>query len=328
MLGCKNIFRWIVLGVGILALGACAETEFVFQTAKKIGEPSPDTPLYKVGKPYQIKSVWYYPAVNYEYDETGIASWYGQKFHGRKTANGETFDMNEVSGAHKTLPLPSYVSVTNLENGRQITLRINDRGPFAHGRILDVSRRAAQLLGFHGKGTARVRVKALGARSRSVAAKLQGKEMAAAGNMPIKVDSLPKPKVSSQTLAPPPGASVTPAKSPPPAPLPSNGARAVLPSAGPGAPGPGAATLTPVTTVPVTSTRIYIQAGAFSQFTNANRVRARLLPLGNVRLTSVMVNGRDLYRVRLGPISTVNDADKLLASVIDAGYNDSRIIVD
>jgi len=112
----------------------------------------------KVGKPYRVAGRWYVPREDWNYDETGIASWYGRKFHGRRTANGEIFDMNKLTAAHRTLPLPSYVRVTNLENGRAINVRVNDRGPFVKGRIIDLSRRAAQLLGFAAKGTARVRV--------------------------------------------------------------------------------------------------------------------------------------------------------------------------
>ncbi len=120
--------------------------------------PSSGAGNYRVGVPYQIKGVWYYPAVDYNYDRTGVASWYGEEFEGRLTANGEIFELNALTAAHTTLPMPSIVQVTNLENGRSLQLRINDRGPFVDGRLIDVSRRAAQLLGFEGQGTTRVRV--------------------------------------------------------------------------------------------------------------------------------------------------------------------------
>jgi len=112
----------------------------------------------KLGKPYHVNGVWYYPEDDPAYDEIGMASWYGPGFHGRSTANGERYDMNALTAAHRTLPMPSHVRVTNLANGRSLVLRINDRGPFAKGRIIDVSRRAAQLLGFKGQGVTRVRV--------------------------------------------------------------------------------------------------------------------------------------------------------------------------
>ncbi|QEH78190.1 septal ring lytic transglycosylase RlpA family protein [Sphingomonas sp. C8-2] len=120
--------------------------------------PASDTPV-KVGKPYQVAGVWYYPSDDASYDEVGLASWYGAQFHGGQTANGEQFDMDRVGAAHKTLPLPSYVEVTALDTGRTIVVRINDRGPFVTNRIIDLSRRSAQLLGIERAGVSRVRVR-------------------------------------------------------------------------------------------------------------------------------------------------------------------------
>ena len=111
--------------------------------------------VYKVGQPYQVDGNWYYPQEDPLYDETGIASWYGKEFHGRRTANGEVFDAKLVTAAHKTLPMPTNVRITNLENGRQVVARVNDRGPFKASRLIDVSERAADLLGFKAKGMAR-----------------------------------------------------------------------------------------------------------------------------------------------------------------------------
>ena len=113
---------------------------------------------FKVGKPYQIAGKWYTPQVDPSYDQVGAASWYGGSFHGRVTANGEIFDSAALSAAHPTLPLPSYVRVTNLENDRSVVVRVNDRGPYAHHRLIDVSQRTAELLGFKHDGEARVRV--------------------------------------------------------------------------------------------------------------------------------------------------------------------------
>lgn len=115
---------------------------------------------YTVGKPYEVAGTWYYPREDWSYDKTGIASWYGKQFQGRHTADGEIFDLTNLTAAHRTLPLPVVVRVTNLANGRSLKLRVNDRGPFVNtgDRIIDVSRRAAKLLGFEHAGTARVRV--------------------------------------------------------------------------------------------------------------------------------------------------------------------------
>ncbi|WP_262691668.1 septal ring lytic transglycosylase RlpA family protein [Kordiimonas aestuarii] len=115
----------------------------------------------KVGNPYKVAGVWYHPKEDPYYDEVGYASWYGPDFHGKRTANGEQYNMNSLTAAHKTLPLPTFVKVTNLENGRSIVLRVNDRGPFVKSRIIDVSRRGAQLLGFDKQGVTKVRVQAL-----------------------------------------------------------------------------------------------------------------------------------------------------------------------
>lgn len=114
-----------------------------------------------IGRPYQINGVWYQPRHDPGYDATGIASWYGAYHHGRRTANGERYDMNALTAAHTTLPFGTLVEVTNLENGRRLTLRINDRGPFVRGRIIDVSRRAAERLGFLRRGVVPVRVRVI-----------------------------------------------------------------------------------------------------------------------------------------------------------------------
>jgi rare lipoprotein A len=117
---------------------------------------------YKIGQPYRIGQIMYVPTEDPKYDRQGIASWYGTDFHGRKTANGEVFDMNALTAAHPTLPIPSYAYVTNLSNNRTILVRINDRGPYANDRIIDLSRRSAKELGFTLQGTTRVRVKFAG----------------------------------------------------------------------------------------------------------------------------------------------------------------------
>jgi rare lipoprotein A len=116
----------------------------------------------KLGAPYQIGGHWYYPAENPGYDETGTASWYGTKVHGKPTANNEIFDANALTAAHPTLPLPSYLEVTNLANGRKLVVRLNDRGPFLKNRIVDLSYGAAKLLGYVQQGTTQTRVRYLG----------------------------------------------------------------------------------------------------------------------------------------------------------------------
>src|SRR5216684_3574958 len=155
----------VVVALG-LALAGCASSEP--KVAGHHSRQPPGQPVYRV-EPYQVKGVWYTPRADYSYDETGTASWYGPGFDQQLTADNEIYDMNQLSAAHKTLPLPSVVQVTNLQNGRSLRLRVNDRGPFVDGRIIDLSRRAAQMLGFETIGTASVRVRILREESIQVA---------------------------------------------------------------------------------------------------------------------------------------------------------------
>jgi rare lipoprotein A len=303
----------------LLTLGGCAELSFLSQTAKNVQEPPQNGGgVYKVGNPYQIDGVWYYPAVDYSYAETGIASWYGPNFHGKYTANGELYDMNDLTAAHRTLPLPSIVRVTNLENGRSIKLKVNDRGPFAKGRIIDVSRRGAQLLGFDGKGTAQVRIEIVADESRAIAASMMGKTDPVIAE---KAPPAPPATVASADLAPPPGVKAAPpsrASSPPPsAPPPVIGAVAEPVKVDPD-----------LKQVPVKPTRMFVQAGAFGEFTNANRIKARLQSLGPIQISQVNLGDRPLFRVRIGPVQSVDEADKLLDRVVKAGYPEARLIVD
>ncbi len=116
---------------------------------------------YKVGNPYKIEDTFYYPQEYDDYEEVGVSSWYGDDFHGKKTSNGEIYNSGSMTAAHQTLPLPSIVRVTNLENGKSALVRVNDRGPFAKSRIIDVSEKAAETLGYRDKGTATVKVEFL-----------------------------------------------------------------------------------------------------------------------------------------------------------------------
>src|SRR5258708_14664050 len=153
--------------LGCLTLANCSASKiFSDKYSQRVvadGEPVPKGGgAYKVGQPYTINGQTYSPSDNPSYRSEGVASWYGPDFHGRLTANGEVFDMHAISAAHPTMPLPSYARVTNLDNGRSIIVRVNDRGPYARNRIIDVSIGAANALGFYGQGLARVRVEYAG----------------------------------------------------------------------------------------------------------------------------------------------------------------------
>lgn len=143
----QSIFKMLV-GFGVCAaLAAC-------QTSQTLPKDAPRT--VKLGKPYSVAGKTYYPSYDPDYSETGVASWYGPGFHGKKTANGETYDQHDLTAAHKTLPMPSLVKVTNLDNGKEVTVRITDRGPFKSGRIIDLSQAAAESLNIKGLGNVRV----------------------------------------------------------------------------------------------------------------------------------------------------------------------------
>lgn len=194
-------------------LYGCASTELAVHTVKKTASTFsvPANISYKVGIPYKIKGITYYPKEDYQYDETGVASWYGPNFHGKKTANGEVYNQNGMTAAHRTLPLPTVVRVTNLENGRSVKLRINDRGPYHDNRIIDLSSAAAEALDVKRKGTARVRVQIIPDESYALALAMGRKGAAPAGYSPKA--TAPQIQVAS-TKAVPNNVPIIPQKTP------------------------------------------------------------------------------------------------------------------
>ena len=165
----ESTARIMIVSALIASLCACSvpkkpstvdETHTLSPRVIKVGDPVPKGGgVYKLGDPYLAGGKWYTPVNDQSYDQVGLASWYGDFFHGRRTANGEIYDMGALTAAHPTLPMPTYASVTNLANNRTVVVRINDRGPYHDGRIIDLSHKAAELLGFYGHGTAAVRVR-------------------------------------------------------------------------------------------------------------------------------------------------------------------------
>jgi rare lipoprotein A len=217
--------------------------------------------------------VWYRPQENPYYDQVGNASWYGRDFHGRSTANGERFNMNKLTAAHTTLPMPSFVRVTNLSNGRSLVLRVNDRGPFAKGRIIDVSRRAAQLLGFEKKGVQRVRVQAVGA---------DGRPLGKPGKRPRRT------------------AGVAPA----------------VPQTAPAAESSGATGK---------AGPVFVQIGSFQSSDNAMLLMPRLKGLGPLLIQSAMIDGRTVFRLRIGPFVSSERALETLRMVRKRGFYEARV---
>lgn len=329
--GHRLAFGLSLLAAAAVCLTGCSEAELAIHTAKEIkearSEPAVPAPgVYKIGTPYQIQGTWYYPRVQYRYEETGIASWYGPGFDGKPTANSEIYDQDALTAAHRTLPMPSMVQVTNLENGRSLKLRINDRGPFARGRIIDVSRRAADLLGFKQTGTAKVRVEVIEAESRRLAAAAQSGEgddpaPLAVPTVAVAVAPLGAP-ASSATAASGGGASI--GSQPLRAAQPLGDRERLDVIADNAVPQPDGV----VTIRPERADRLYVQAGSFMYFHNANRLRVRLTPLGRPSIAPTLVDGRHFYRVRFGPLASVEDADRLFNSLLSKGHNDARIVVE
>ncbi len=263
-----------------ISISGCSETRFVAHTIKSMGRDSGPRP-YKLGSPYKIAGQWHVPRVEMGYNKIGIASWYGPNFHGKYTANGEVYNKHAYTAAHKTLPLPSVVKVTNLENGRFIKVRINDRGPFVGNRIIDLSYAAAKSLDMDKKGLAKVQVELM-----------QEETLALFENIP--------------------GAPSYAQLFPKPAPKPSAINTAHRPTIKP-------------------DKQIFIQAGAFSNAKNANKARSALAsfaPQDMVRVSQAFVNGESLYRVRVGPFSSKEQANQLLAQVAQYGHNHAQIIHD
>jgi rare lipoprotein A len=303
--------RSVVAVISFAALTAACATE---PDTNNVTVP-PNAGVYKVGIPYQIGETWYYPREQPDYDETGIASWYGPTFYGHSTANGERFDANALTAAHRTLPMPVNVRVTNLENGRSLIVRVNDRGPFARGRIIDLSEHAAALLGYKDQGTARVRVTFV---SRA--------DLSGGGPQPPQtppeiasaIPAAPTNRVASSDLDPLPGtAAAAPVHTVDLPSPPSSSADTAVDTQPTGI----------VTTVPVpAATHLYVQAGAFSSYQNALRLQSKLGK--GLKISTLTQNGQKLYRLRLGPYDDLGDADQALARLTGLGSNDARIVVD
>ncbi len=275
-------------------------------------------PIYKIGAPYEIKEIWYYPKRDLTYEETGIASWYGEKFHGKLTANGEIFNKDFISAAHKTLPMPSMVRVTNLDNGNVLNVRINDRGPYIHGRIIDLSEKAADLLGFKGVGTARVRVKILVEKSllleRSAKeGKFPGSEISSSKNLELpSISSVSRPKVSIiKTVADNNEILLKNNEN-------KTNFTEILASSRQGN----------LRKVQPQETKVWVQIGAFASTINANKVVSIVSHIYDANITTIEHKGRILHRVRLGPTQEIEKADEILMKVFELGYNGSKIIVE
>lgn len=336
-----------LLLTGCLAglLGACGSS------SRGGGASVAQRGAYKVGAPYKIDGVTYTPQEEFNRTETGVASWYGPGFHGKSTANGERYDQSERTAAHRTLQMPAIVRVTNLDNGMSTVVRINDRGPFARSRVIDLSRTAAQELDVVRNGTARVRIDQLPAESMAV------RDVAIAGGGPAEQNAAVAQVASGQRTAPAPTMAAAP---PPPAQVPAP--QPQQPVVVPPQPAPQPQPVWPTTPQPpsvetpvaqggraggvtvaslasgsapvavptsaLAGSGFYVQTGAFSTMENAERQRGAVRSYGVSEVSQASAGGRDVWRVRLGPYSTADAAGIVADRLKRSGYGDARVVAD
>ena len=301
------------------ALSACAtpQPKYAAWTPGRgqAAQPSGAGGRYKVGDPYQVAGIWYVPKEQPDYDETGTASWYGDAFNNKSTANGEIFDMHAISAAHPTLPMPSIVEVTNLDNGRKLQVRVNDRGPYVAGRLIDLSQAAARELGYDSKGLAHVRVRYVGP---APLGQMAARPQTAPANDGFSVSA---PSASSVvTAAAVTAAPIAVASAALPAALPS-AASAAAPAAIPQAASAATGSIAPVLT-----NGYRIQAGAFADSAKAARIAAQLGETAEATVEPVSVNGVTLYRVLVSGGEQEAGASALRETVAALGYPDARIL--
>jgi rare lipoprotein A len=316
--------RWAIALMAGASLSACVTPRYDIHAPHAQAVPAPKPGAKGTDQPYQVGGIWYVPHDQPTYNETGIASWYGDAFNMKATADGEVFDMDQFSAAHTTLPLPSMVEVTNLDNGRKLTVRVNDRGPFVGGRIIDLSHAAAQELGYDRAGTAHVRVRYVGP------APLAGPEA-----------GVRYAKASPRVMAP------TQVSTRRPADEEIFGEAAVTPDAPrPLVRRPEALTVTTLAPLPAThllqsdvpvsaqhadaqhiGAQVYrIQAGAFSDQENARRAAAQLAGTGAATIEPMERGGTTLYRVILPGPADEAEAFAMRDKVAGIGFADARVL--
>ena len=324
----------LLIILALLGLSACSELELGSHFAKQLKFPSDSenaVGAFKVGNPYMVKGRRYTPKEQYKHSETGIASWYGPGFHGKQTANGEIFNKNDLTAAHRTLQLPSIVRVTNLQNGKSIIVRVNDRGPFAHDRVIDLSEKAADILGMKQQGTAKVRLDVLGEESRIVAnaardgISTRGTEIAL--NRGRRLDHLASTiaKPTSKPFVEKP-AEIYVVQAPQPAPKRFDNFIIKQANAGEMPPPPSAHTTT-IYNVQKPLRDIYIQTGAFSSEDNAMTMKMAVSNFGEaVNIQKAEENGSVLYKVKMGPFSSSDRADEIVRQLNRQG-RDAKILM-
>ena len=297
----RNIFFIIFL---FLVQGCTSSVEVAANLGKKYLVPKEEKkriqkPTYKIGKKYNVGGKYYYPKKDLKYNKTGIASWYGPKFHGKLTANGEIYNQYALTAAHKTLPLPSAVKVTNLKNNKSLVLRINDRGPFVNDRIIDLSSKAADILDLKREGTGLVRVQILREKS------LYLEKLAKQGSFPeindLKETEFPNIKIPSKVTV-----KIKDTKN------------------------------QKIITKKINYNlknlnkeyKIYIKLASFSSKKNAEMMKKKVSYIDKVKIYKIYKLKKTLYQVKAGPFLSVEKVDQLHSLLLQKGMQSAKIIIE
>ena len=325
--------RWALVLLAGASLAACSTLTPKYAVSEGgQGSAQRPPPNGKTGTnaPYQVGGIWYVPHEQPGYNETGIASWYGDAFQMKATANGEIFDMNQISAAHTTLPLPSMVEVTNLDNGRKLVVRVNDRGPFVGGRIIDLSHAAARELGYDRVGTAHVRVRYMGpAPLAGPDAGLRYAQATLPPAAPVATSAGSARPADEEIFANLDSTAATPRPLVKPPEAVSVATLAPLPPARPtlGSPAPAVADFHGDAFRDVgPATAFRIQAGAFGDQYNARKAVAQLSAAGTATIEPIERGGQTLYRVTLPGPADEAEAYALRDKVAGIGFADARVV--
>ena len=297
----KKIFFIIFL---ILIQGCTSSVEVAANLGKKYLIPKEEKkriqkPIYKIGKKYNVGGKYYYPKKDLYYNKTGIASWYGPKFHGKLTANGEIYNQYALTAAHKTLPLPSAVKVTNLKNNKSIVLRINDRGPFVNDRIIDLSSKAADILDLKREGTGLVRVQILREKS------LYLEKLAKQGSFP-EINDLKETELPNITIPNKVAVKIKDTKN------------------------------QKIVTKKINYNlknlnkeyKIYIKLASFSSKKNAEIMKKKVSYIDKVKIYKIYKSNKTLYQVKAGPFLSVEKVDQLHSLLLQKGMQGAKIIIE
>ena len=311
----------IVLIILFSFLSSCTSVELVANLGKKVffkkEHFDKSNGIYKIGNPYVVDGKRYYPKKNLNYDEKGVASWYGPKFHGKLTANGEIFNQYKLTAAHKTLPIPSAVKVTNLKNNKSLIVRINDRGPFVNDRIIDLSYQSAKKLNLLKSGTGFVRVQLL--RSES----LLLEKLAKKGQFP-EIDEI------KRRITPPINQVIH-----------SNVSIKKIGETNLGVnsenkfkekknKGHIEDIQKKVQALKINgkSYKIWIQIASFSNKKSANKLKTKFNSIKNIDIKKANLKGKSFYRVRVGPFREINDTKETYNFLIKSGMEGTKIFVE